>query len=181
MGELVGLQLIINMNVSHVTCKSIFIRHTTFFNLKILVILFWKKYVNVFITFVSVVIHVMLNRYHQYPVTLIFAHLRPELKPLEKEIAVTLKFPEVEKLNSPILQLDEVSFYYTKGKTIFSGVDLSAAMDSRICIVSPLISYQKCYVHLIQFSVQWTSCGNNGISYLEVDLDVISIVVHSTV
>ncbi|KAK3860899.1 hypothetical protein Pcinc_033079 [Petrolisthes cinctipes] len=59
----------------------------------------------------------------------------PELKPIEKEIGVTLKFPEVEKLNSPILQLDEVSFYYTKGKTIFSGVDLSAAMDSRICIV----------------------------------------------
>nr|XP_053653574.1 ATP-binding cassette sub-family F member 3-like [Cherax quadricarinatus] len=59
----------------------------------------------------------------------------PELKPIEKETGLVLKFPEVEKLNTPILQLDEVQFEYTKGMTIFSGVNLSAAMDSRICIV----------------------------------------------
>ncbi|XP_045619070.1 ATP-binding cassette sub-family F member 3 [Procambarus clarkii] len=59
----------------------------------------------------------------------------PELKPIEKEVGLVLKFPEVEKLNTPILQLDEVQFEYTKGMTIFSGVNLSAAMDSRICIV----------------------------------------------
>ncbi|XP_071519851.1 ATP-binding cassette sub-family F member 3 [Panulirus ornatus] len=59
----------------------------------------------------------------------------PELKPVEKEAGVILKFPDVEKLNTPILQLDEVQFEYTKGVTVFSGVNLSAAMDSRICIV----------------------------------------------
>lgn len=59
----------------------------------------------------------------------------PELKPVEKEIGVVLRFPEAEKLNTPILQLDEVQFEYKKGMTIFSGVNLSAAMTSRICIV----------------------------------------------
>lgn len=49
---------------------------------------------------------------------------------------MVLRFPEVEKLNNPILQLDEVQFEYTPGNTIFTGVNLSAAMDSRICIVS---------------------------------------------
>ncbi|XP_050691355.1 ATP-binding cassette sub-family F member 3-like [Eriocheir sinensis] len=59
----------------------------------------------------------------------------PELKPIEKEVGVVLRFPEVEKLNNPILQLDEVQFEYTAGNTIFTAVNLSAAMDSRICIV----------------------------------------------
>lgn len=49
---------------------------------------------------------------------------------------MVLRFPEVEKLNNPILQLDEVQFEYTAGNTIFTAVNLSAAMDSRICIVS---------------------------------------------
>lgn len=66
-------------------------------------------------------------------------HLSPELKPIEKEAGVVLRFPEVEKLNNPILQLDEVQFEYTAGNTIFTAVNLSAAMDSRICIVSVAI------------------------------------------
>ena len=33
----------------------------------------------------------------------------PELKPVEKEVEVTLKFPDVEKLSPPILMLSEVS------------------------------------------------------------------------
>lgn len=64
----------------------------------------------------------------------------PELKPVEKETEVTLKFPDVEKLSPPILMLSEVSFAYTndkgeRGPTVFSKVDLSATLDSRICIV----------------------------------------------
>merc|ERR1712029_1068434 len=64
----------------------------------------------------------------------------PELKPVEKEVGVVLKFPEVEKLSPPILMLSEVSFAYEKqagsrGPTVFSKVDLSATMESRICIV----------------------------------------------
>lgn len=65
----------------------------------------------------------------------------PELQPVEKEVDVVLKFPEVEKLSPPILMLSEVSFAYTneatgvKGPTVFSKVDLSATQESRICIV----------------------------------------------
>uniref|UniRef100_A0A8C9XVV2 ATP binding cassette subfamily F member 3 n=1 Tax=Sander lucioperca TaxID=283035 RepID=A0A8C9XVV2_SANLU len=60
----------------------------------------------------------------------------PELKPLEKETEVTLKFPDnFEKLSPPILQLDEVEFYYSADRRLFSGLSLSADLESRICIV----------------------------------------------
>lgn len=59
----------------------------------------------------------------------------PELVPVEKESEVVLRFPEVEKLSPPILMLSEVSYKYKEGRIIFSGVDLSADMESRICIV----------------------------------------------
>ncbi|EDW79219.1 uncharacterized protein Dwil_GK25825 [Drosophila willistoni] len=61
----------------------------------------------------------------------------PELKPVEKETVVTLKFPEVEPLNPPVLAISEVSFRYqpTDPLPIFKGVNLSATSDSRICIV----------------------------------------------
>jgi len=60
----------------------------------------------------------------------------PVLEPVITEATVTLKFPEVEKLSPPILMLSEVSYRYSEGtRTIFSGVDLSATMESRICIV----------------------------------------------
>ena len=61
----------------------------------------------------------------------------PVLKPVEKEVEVTLKFPEVDKLSPPILVLSEVSYAYpnsSKGN-IFSNCDLSATQESRICIV----------------------------------------------
>ncbi|XP_023817717.1 ATP-binding cassette sub-family F member 3 isoform X2 [Oryzias latipes] len=60
----------------------------------------------------------------------------PELKPLEKETEVTLRFPDnFEKLSPPILQLDEVEFYYSPDQPLFSGLNLSADLESRICIV----------------------------------------------
>ena len=61
--------------------------------------------------------------------------LRPELKPVEREQQVTLKFPEPEALFPPVLQLDSVTFAYEKSATILDNVDLSANMQSRICIV----------------------------------------------
>lgn len=52
------------------------------------------------------------------------------------EPGVTLKFPEVEKMSGTILQLSEVSYRYNEdSRIIFSNVDLSATMQSRICIV----------------------------------------------
>ena len=60
----------------------------------------------------------------------------PELKPVEKEEKVLLKFPDVEKLAGSIFELSEIEFKYpgTENPT-FSNVDLSATMESRICIV----------------------------------------------
>ncbi|XP_043240529.1 ATP-binding cassette sub-family F member 3-like [Amphibalanus amphitrite] len=60
----------------------------------------------------------------------------PELVPVVAESEVVLKFPPTEPLHPPILQLDEVDFRYPTGdKYIFRKVDLSTAMESRICIV----------------------------------------------
>lgn len=59
----------------------------------------------------------------------------PELKPVEKETEVILRFPGVEKLSPPILQLDDVNFYYNTDKILFTKVCLNANMESRICIV----------------------------------------------
>ncbi|KAB5579064.1 hypothetical protein PHYPO_G00190430 [Pangasianodon hypophthalmus] len=60
----------------------------------------------------------------------------PELKPIEKESEVILRFPDnFEKLSPPILQLDEVEFYYTPQQQLFTGLCVSADLDSRICIV----------------------------------------------
>ncbi|CAH0384049.1 unnamed protein product [Bemisia tabaci] len=59
----------------------------------------------------------------------------PELKPIEKEIEVVLRFPETEALSPPILQLNEVTFCYDPSKPIFKDVNLGATLESRICIV----------------------------------------------
>ncbi|XP_036409999.1 ATP-binding cassette sub-family F member 3-like [Megalops cyprinoides] len=60
----------------------------------------------------------------------------PELKPIEKESEVTLKFPDnFEKLSPPVLQLDEVEFYYSPDQRLFAGLSVSADLESRICIV----------------------------------------------
>jgi len=60
----------------------------------------------------------------------------PVLEPVIIEPGVTLKFPDVEKLSGTILTLSEVSYRYSEEtRIIFSNVDLSATMQSRICIV----------------------------------------------
>merc|ERR1712141_615356 len=58
----------------------------------------------------------------------------PDLKPVEKEAEVNLKFPEVEKLAGSILTMSEVAYAYDNNKknTVFKNVDLSATMESRI-------------------------------------------------
>lgn len=60
----------------------------------------------------------------------------PELKPVDKETEVTLRFPDnFEKLSPPILQLDEVEFYYSPDTHLFTSLSVSADLESRICIV----------------------------------------------
>ncbi|GBN40450.1 ATP-binding cassette sub-family F member 3 [Araneus ventricosus] len=61
----------------------------------------------------------------------------PELKPVEKETSVVLRFPNPEFLQPPVLQLDEVFFAYPSSPDaiVLNNVNLSANMGSRICIV----------------------------------------------
>ena len=61
----------------------------------------------------------------------------PVLEPPESEYVVHFKFPEVEKLSPPIIQMSSVSFGYTPDKTLLRNVDLDVQLDSRIGIVGP--------------------------------------------
>ncbi|EEP80804.1 protein GCN20 [Uncinocarpus reesii 1704] len=61
----------------------------------------------------------------------------PVLAPPESEYVVHFKFPDVEKLSPPIVQMTEVSFGYTKDTTLLKNVDLDVQLDSRIGIVGP--------------------------------------------
>ena len=46
------------------------------------------------------------------------------------------RFNPCDKLSSPILQIDEVSFHYHPDKPIFKNICVNVDADSRICIVS---------------------------------------------
>lgn len=75
------------------------------------------------------------NRASQVQSKLKMLEKLPPLVPLEKEAEVILKWPEPDAISPPVLQIDEVTFYYDKDKPIFQNVDLSANMDSKIGIV----------------------------------------------
>lgn len=61
----------------------------------------------------------------------------PVLEPPEAEYSVKFKFPDVEKLSPPIVQMTDVTFGYTKDKILLRNVDLDVQLDSRIGIVGP--------------------------------------------
>ncbi|KAL1953350.1 hypothetical protein VTO42DRAFT_2986 [Malbranchea cinnamomea] len=61
----------------------------------------------------------------------------PVLQPPENEYEVHFRFPEVEKLSPPIVQMTNVSFGYAKDKLLLKNVDLDVQLDSRIGIVGP--------------------------------------------
>ncbi|TPX18371.1 uncharacterized protein E0L32_011746 [Thyridium curvatum] len=61
----------------------------------------------------------------------------PVLEPPEAEYSVKFKFPDVEKLSPPIVQMSEVTFGYAKDKILLRDVDLDVQLDSRIGIVGP--------------------------------------------
>ncbi|KAF2223088.1 ABC transporter domain-containing protein [Elsinoe ampelina] len=61
----------------------------------------------------------------------------PVLEAPESEYTVHFKFPDVEKLSPPIIQMTNVSFGYTPDKPLLKGVDLDVQLDSRIGIVGP--------------------------------------------
>ncbi|NXS77968.1 ABCF3 protein, partial [Erpornis zantholeuca] len=60
----------------------------------------------------------------------------PVLKPVDRESEVIIRFPDgFEKFSPPILQLDEVDFYYEPSHYIFRSLSVSADLESRICVV----------------------------------------------
>ncbi|NXA51103.1 ABCF3 protein, partial [Nothocercus julius] len=76
------------------------------------------------------------NRASQVQSKLKLLEKLPELKPVDKESEVIMKFPDgFEKFSPPILQLDEVDFYYDPNHYIFRSLSVSADLESRICVV----------------------------------------------
>ncbi|KFQ85168.1 ATP-binding cassette sub-family F member 3, partial [Phoenicopterus ruber ruber] len=76
------------------------------------------------------------NRASQVQSKLKLLEKLPELKPVDKESEVIMKFPDgFEKFSPPILQLDEVDFYYDPSHYIFCSLSVSADLESRICVV----------------------------------------------
>uniref|UniRef100_A0A674A6X1 ATP-binding cassette sub-family F member 3 n=1 Tax=Salmo trutta TaxID=8032 RepID=A0A674A6X1_SALTR len=67
------------------------------------------------------------------------AQVQSKLKLLEKLVNVRAsvhRFPDnFEKLSPPVLQLDEVEFYYNTDQRLFTQLSVSADLESRICIV----------------------------------------------
>ncbi|KAG7286239.1 hypothetical protein NEMBOFW57_008545 [Staphylotrichum longicolle] len=61
----------------------------------------------------------------------------PVLEPPEAEYSVHFKFPDVEKMTPPIVQMSGVTFGYSKDKILLRNVDLDVQLDSRIGIVGP--------------------------------------------
>ena len=76
------------------------------------------------------------NRASQVQSKLKLLERLPKLKPVEKEKPVVMKFPTHEtKLQGNVLQIDEGTFSYDGKRNIFENVNISAGLDSRICIV----------------------------------------------
>ncbi|KAK3105053.1 hypothetical protein FSP39_016220 [Pinctada imbricata] len=75
------------------------------------------------------------NRASQVQSKLKLLEKLPELKPVEKESSVTLKFTDCDHLQHTVLQLDEVFFHYSKDRPIFKDINLNTQSDSRVCIV----------------------------------------------
>lgn len=61
----------------------------------------------------------------------------PVLEAPEAEYSVKFKFPEVEKMTPPIIQMTDVTFGYSADKILLRNVDLDVQLDSRIGIVGP--------------------------------------------
>ena len=61
----------------------------------------------------------------------------PILEAPESEYSVHFRFPDVEKLSPPIIQMSSVSFGYSVDRPLLRNVDLDVQLDSRIGIVGP--------------------------------------------
>lgn len=61
----------------------------------------------------------------------------PKLQPPELEMSLTFRFPDIETISPPILQMTGVTFGYTEDHLILRNVDLNVDMGSRIGVIGP--------------------------------------------
>ncbi len=54
-----------------------------------------------------------------------------------REYVVSMRFPEVNKLSPPVIEVMDVSFRYSTGPWIIKNAEFGIDLDSRICIVGP--------------------------------------------
>lgn len=59
----------------------------------------------------------------------------PDLEPPETEDTESFKFPDVDKISPPLLQLSGVDFSYVPGKQILKNVYIDIGLESRIAVV----------------------------------------------
>ncbi|PKY01864.1 hypothetical protein P168DRAFT_256735 [Aspergillus campestris IBT 28561] len=81
----------------------------------------------------------------------------PVLEAPESDYVVHFKFPEVEKISPPILQMDGVAFGYTPDRPLLKDVELSVQLDSRIGIVGPNGAGKTTVLKLLTGQLQPTS------------------------
>ncbi|MCJ1294070.1 hypothetical protein MMC34_005627 [Xylographa carneopallida] len=81
----------------------------------------------------------------------------PVLEPPESEYVVHFKFPDVEKLSPPIIQMSGVTFGYSSDRILLRNVDLDVQLDSRIGIVGPNGAGKTTVLKLLIGALQPTS------------------------
>ncbi|MCJ1321429.1 hypothetical protein MMC15_006774 [Xylographa vitiligo] len=81
----------------------------------------------------------------------------PVLEPPESEYVVHFKFPDVEKLSPPIIQMSGVTFGYSPDRILLRNVDLDVQLDSRIGIVGPNGAGKTTVLKLLIGALQPTS------------------------
>ncbi|MCJ1436289.1 hypothetical protein MMC27_005667 [Xylographa pallens] len=81
----------------------------------------------------------------------------PILEPPESEYVVHFKFPDVEKLSPPIIQMSGVTFGYSTDRILLRNVDLDVQLDSRIGIVGPNGAGKTTVLKLLIGALQPTS------------------------
>lgn len=87
----------------------------------------------------------------------------PEIKAVEKESPVVFKFPEPSALSGTLFQLEDVSFKYTpEGRIILRDVNISASLESRICIVGDNGSGKTTLLRIITGENEPTSGEKRG-------------------
>lgn len=79
----------------------------------------------------------------------------PNLKPWPTDPPVVLKFPEVENISPPLMQLDDVSFAYPgSNELLLKNVNFSLQLNSRVAIVGANGSGKTTFLKLMTGSLE---------------------------